>query len=379
MKISYLLASIGRTGGNVVIFHHMEALTAAGHDVYMITPFGNSKWEKGSLEAAMNENNYGYRGYWSYLKKIQGFLKKNFAFVEKTIKSKYLKKPLDYSGWITKRLLINWVKADITIATHSHTALACALLMGDTRGYYHMQGFEPWFIEDKWFKQISLLSYHYPLIKIANCYWLQKKITDLTNENIQLVRPGLNHDIFNLKYAISKKYAETEVIKIVSYADDRPLKGWKESLEAMGEIFKKYKNTEIKIEWSVFGSISSADVDYDINYKGFLSHEKLAELYANSHIVFIPSWFESFPLQPIEAMACGTTVLTTRIGTEDYAHHKNTAFVIEPRNVDAIRDGLITLIEDRELMKQIALNGLLEASKYNWEQSATEMFEALGL
>lgn len=379
MKISYLLGSIGRTGGNVVIFHHMEALTAAGHEVYMVTPFGRSKWEKGSLETAMSEQNYGYSGYWSYLKKSQAFLKKHFGFLEKAIKSKYLKKPLDYSGWITKRLLKNWEQADITIATHSHTAYACALLSGETQAYYHMQGFEPWFVEDKWFKQISLLSYHHPLIKIANCYWLQKKIGDLTTDDIRLVRPGLNHNVFRLKTDIAKKYAKPQIIKIVSYADARPLKGWKESLQAMEQLFKKYKNTDIKIEWSVFGSITQADVNYDINFKGFLTHEKLAELYADAHIVFIPSWFESFPLQPIEAMACGTTVLTTRIGTEDYAHHLKTAFVIEPRSVDEIRDGLIALIEDPKLMHQIAEEGLKEASTYNWEKSAQEMFEALEL
>ncbi|WP_282787925.1 glycosyltransferase family 4 protein [Flavobacterium croceum] len=380
MKISYLLGSIGRTGGNVVIFHHIQALYEAQNEVYVVSPFGKEKWDENALDKYLNTSNTGYTGIWRWLKKVQYFLKKNFGFLEKNIKNFYLKRPKKYANWITNKLIENWEPADITIATHSLTVNAANVLAKKTNVYYHMQGFEPWFVEDEEYKKISLDSYHFPIKKIANSSWLKEKVFSISNDpDISLVFPGLNHSIFYNKHDLLNKYNNPKIIKITSYADSRPLKGWKESIEAMEYVFDYFKNKEVKIEWSVFGSITNWNTDLPINYKGFLSHTQLSELYNQSHIVFIPSWFESFPLQPIEAMACGTTILTTKIGTEDYSRHLETAFVIEPKNIELLREGLIKLIENPNLMLDLSKAGLIEAQKYNWENSKNQLFDALGL
>lgn len=380
MKITYLLGSVGKTGGNIVLFQHMDALAKRGHTVIMLTPYGKKEWLPGTVKDVMDSKDIGYHGLWSILKSTQRWLRKYFAPFEKRISDFYVQRPLRYANWITLRLVSQWEPSDITIATHSFTAHAAALLSNRTRAYYHMQGYEPWFTDNVESQEISLLTYSYPIRKIANCVWLHDKITSITEENIGLVRPGLNHDIFKPLKDIEKKYTNISEIHIVSYADHRPLKGWNESVKAMEIVFEKFSgNNKIKIKWSVFGSITQYKTTIPIDYRGYLSHQELAELYSAAHIVFIPSWFESFPLQPIEAMACGAAVCTTRIGTEDYAKNGETALVIPPKDIDALSDAIISLVQNPSKMHNLAKNGVSEAKKFNWEQSAQELVQVLNL
>jgi len=378
MKITYLLESVGFTGGNVVLFNHMEALSQDGHDVTMITPFAKVKWRPGMLtELSHTQGEFGYKGVWGVLKKTQKFVRKNIPVIESFLSSFIRGDSYDYSYKLTKRLLSQWEKSDITVATHSFTAHAAALLFEETKVFYHMQGYEPWFDNDMDSKRISKLSYMYPIGLIANCQWLKHKVSSETKrdiESISLVRPGLNHDIFYPR-VIRKP---TSKLKIVSYADTRPLKGWLESKAAMEKVLNKL-SSQYDIEWHVFGSVSNDEFSYPIKFHGFLSHEELAFLYSEADFIFVPSWFESFPLQPIEAMACGAAVITTRIGTEDYARDGETAVVVEPKDIDALASAIIQLIENPVLRNKLAENGLKESKLYTWGQSAKEIKESLGL
>lgn len=378
MKITYLLGSVGFTGGNVVMFNHMEALSQDGHDVTMITPFARVKWEPGMLtELSHIKGEFGYKGVWGMLKKTQKAIRRNIPLIDNSLSSFVRGDSYDYSYKMTKRLLSQWETSDITVATHSFTAHAAALLFEETKVFYHMQGYEPWFDSDMDSQRISKLSYMYPIQLIANCQWLKHKVSSETKRDINsisLVRPGLNHDIFYPRVTRQP----TSKLKIVSYADTRPLKGWLESKAAMKKVLNKL-SSQYDIEWHVFGSVSNDEFSFPIKFHGFLSHEELAILYSEADFIFVPSWFESFPLQPIEAMACGAAVITTRIGTEDYARDGETAIVIEPKNIDALANAIMQLIEDAELRNKLADNGMKESKLYTWEQSAKEIKESLGL
>jgi hypothetical protein len=93
--------------------------------------------------------------------------------------------------------------------------------------------------------------------------------------------------------------------------------------------------------------------------------------------VLCPSWYESFPLPPIEAMASGTAVITTPYGTEDYAIDGHNAIVVRPRVIAdfvAALDGLVRL---PELRNQLARNGRAMAESRTWEVAVKAREELL--
>lgn len=379
MRITYLMESVGATGGNVVLFHHMEALARDGHQVRLLSPYGQTDWAAGTLE--QNSQPRGYDGAWRLAKAAQRRLRRSFPGLERSAQRAFHGDPLQHWAKITRRLVSNWRDADITIATHSFTAHAAALVANRSRAFYHMQGYEPWFSEDQRFQAIAELSYKLPLIKIANCQWLREQVQKLSRDEVKLVRPGLDHGVFHPRDEMASRReqrAARNQVRIVSYADPRPFKGWRESLEAMRQVFAE-AGARYEIQWTVFGSLTDTGTAVPLEHRGFLTHAQLAELYGDADLVFVPSWFESFPLQPIEAMSCGAAVVTTRLGTGDFARHDDTAAVVEPRDPAALARAILGLIEDPARRRRIADNGQQEALRFTWEQSAAEVKRALGL
>ncbi len=51
-----------------------------------------------------------------------------------------------------------------------------------------------------------------------------------------------------------------------------------------------------------------------INFQGIVAQEELPRFYSAADVVVIPSYYESFGLVALESLACGTPVVTTRVG-----------------------------------------------------------------
>jgi glycosyltransferase involved in cell wall biosynthesis len=140
----------------------------------------------------------------------------------------------------------------------------------------------------------------------------------------------------------------------------------------MEVVFRKLG--ERRVEWIVFGG-AKGETSLPVQRVGKVFGAELAQVYSSAHIVFMPSWYESFPLPPLEAMACGTAVITTRYGTEDYAEHMANAWVVEPRKPDLLAEAIIELGSDATLMCRLAEAGVETARRFTW-QAAAERLES---
>lgn len=374
MRISFLVESVGRTGGNVVLFHHMEALARAGHDVWLIGPYGKYHWTPGSFDPVVLNPGRTLKPLWRLMRRLRGHL---YEALPAARGNGAAGDTIARADRLTDRLSAQWSPCDITIATHSFSARAAAEKSALSAAVYFMQGFEPWFDPDPAFQEIALNSYTLPLSRIANSSWLQEKVGQLTGDRIALVRPGLDHDIF---WADRERpsYQHKEPLHVVSYCDPRPFKAWSDSQKAMEIVFRS-KPSSRRLVWSVFGHKLSSTSSAPITRAGFLTHQQLSALYRQADVVFVPSWFESFPLQPLEAMACGAAVVTTRIGTSDFAHHEETALVVEPREPQALAAAVLRLLKDSELRNRLSKNGTGHSREYTWAGAAKEFRVALGI
>lgn len=330
MKIAYLMESVGRTGGNVVLFKHMAALSAAGHEVSIVTPYGSHPLAQ-VVDQSSSSAHFGYFGMWGALKAMQLRLRKVSSKAERRLSAVVRGTARQRSNRITERLVRNCPDADIVIATHSLTAFAAAQMRGRASCFYHMQGFEPWFSDDEEFSKIAEATYHLPLFKIANCSWLAGHLSTIGASADAIVYPGVDHTIFRMEEEPVRpdSHDVSHPLRVVSYCDPRPLKGWADSVEAMKAVIARTPGRQV--EWHVFGHGDASLCPIPLTHHGFLPHEALAKLYRSADVLFVPSWLESFPLQPLEAMACGIAVVTTKTGTEDFARDGVTALVVPPQ------------------------------------------------
>jgi len=133
------------------------------------------------------------------------------------------------------------------------------------------------------------------------------------------------------------------------------------------------------LAWKVYGEALLPEDNEIAKYDslGFLNSNQLAEAYSKADILLSASWYESFPLFPIEAMACGLPVITTQKGTEDYAIDKKTALVVEPKDPNSISAAIVKLVTDRQLRYDMAMKGKVIAQKFTWQASGNQLEKIL--
>jgi glycosyltransferase involved in cell wall biosynthesis len=257
---------------------------------------------------------------------------------------------------------------DLNIATLWVTAFP-AFLSRKGKPVYFMQHYEEVFYPNNLSLQKlgARLSYGLPMYKVANSSWLKKIILEKCGQDI----PFSNNAIVVSDFGPQEKLSEKDgIIRVVTYSRPEDWKGFGDAVAAMKVIRKKFGD---RVEWRVFGyrnPILPPDNEYfPYTYHPKLSFKELANLYATSDIALCLSWYESFPLPPLEAMASGTAVITTAMGTEDYAFDGKNALVVKSRDISAMTDSIEKLITDGVLRKKLAAEGVKTAESFSWDNA----------
>ena len=121
------------------------------------------------------------------------------------------------------------------------------------------------------------------------------------------------------------------------------------------------------VELRVAGARGWGGVHVD-GWLGRVSDEQLAALYRGAGCLVYPSLYEGFGLPVLEAMACGTPVVTSAGGaTEEVAG--GAAVLVDPHDPASIADGIERAQARRD---ELAALGLRRAAEFTWERVAAE-------
>ena len=123
------------------------------------------------------------------------------------------------------------------------------------------------------------------------------------------------------------------------------------------------------IELRVVGPEGWGDVG--VQSLGFVSDEVLAALYRGAQCLVFPSLYEGFGLPVLEAMACGTPVVTGNFGaTAEVAG--DAAVLVDPYDVDGIAAGIQ---EARRRRDELRAKGLERVRGFTWDEAARRTLE----
>jgi len=106
-----------------------------------------------------------------------------------------------------------------------------------------------------------------------------------------------------------------------------------------------------------------------VHFPGFLRQEDLPAVISAAEAFAYPSLYEGFGIPVAEAMACGTPVLTSNVASLPEVAG-DAAVTIDPRDTEAIADGLGRLARDPDLRASLAEQGLARAARYDWKRTA---------
>ena len=119
------------------------------------------------------------------------------------------------------------------------------------------------------------------------------------------------------------------------------------------------------------GQVRQLGLEKDVIFIDYVPEEDLPGLYRAAAALAYPSLYEGFGLPPLEAMACGTPVLTSNVSSLPEVVGE-AAWKVDPTNVEQIAAGLIRLIQDADLRKELRQRGRARAREFSWERMARE-------
>jgi len=121
----------------------------------------------------------------------------------------------------------------------------------------------------------------------------------------------------------------------------------------------------------IFEKIETYGISEDVVFTDYVSETELIFLYNSAQMFIYPSIFEGFGLPSLEAMACGTPVLTSNVSAipEVVA---DAAEMFDPYDVESIKKSIKKMVEHRVDIQKMRNQGLLRAKLFSWDFAAAE-------
>ncbi|CAO1661497.1 glycosyltransferase family 4 protein [Salinicola sp. NYA28a] len=114
----------------------------------------------------------------------------------------------------------------------------------------------------------------------------------------------------------------------------------------------------------------------EVRWLGYVPNADLPGLMAGATVMAYPSLYEGFGMPVLEALACGTPVLTSQTASLPEVAG-SAAVYVEPTSVDSIRQGLHTLLDDSSLRERLRQEGPARAQHFSWTSSADRLKDSL--
>ncbi len=207
--------------------------------------------------------------------------------------------------------------------------------------------------------------------------------------NITVVYEGIAQEVFKpiddevKKNIIKNKFSiKTPYILFVSAID------WKKNIINMFKAFKiasesfeiphqlvlagSYFKSSLQpsMQFILFNEILKELTIYDkVIFSGYISDEELVFLYNFAHTYILPSFYEGFPLTALEAMACGTTVISSNTSSMPEIL-KEVCLYFNPMDIDSMAKAMIQACNDSISEKYRIGEGFKLVKNYTWENSA---------
>ena len=126
----------------------------------------------------------------------------------------------------------------------------------------------------------------------------------------------------------------------------------------------------------IFQEIERSPAQRYIRYAGYIPDAERGYYYSAASAFVYPSFFEGFGFPVLEAMACGTPVVT--------AHNSSlpevagdAALLVDPYNVSDIAAGLKMILTDSSLCERLTKKGFARVKEFSWNRTVEQTLAIL--
>jgi len=217
------------------------------------------------------------------------------------------------------------------------------------------------------------------------------KYFGLSGDKIDVVYPGYN-PIFR------KIYDETDRDKMRAQLEEKfnistpfilfvgtlePRKNVVRIIKAFSILKKQHYPQKLvlvgKKGWKyddIFQTIEHLQLEDDVLWTGYSSLEDMVALYNLADVFVFPSLYEGFGSPPLEAMACGTPVVTSNISSLPEVVGE-AGLLVDPYDEHEIAEALTRIIDDKEFCELLCQKGIERSSRFSWSLTAAKTWQIL--
>jgi glycosyltransferase involved in cell wall biosynthesis len=203
-------------------------------------------------------------------------------------------------------------------------------------------------------------------------------------DKVHVIYPGIDHEQFRplkltaeAQRVLRGRYQLPE--RFLLYVGKvQPRKNVPRLLEALGQVRRVYGDVHLVLAgtggWmnqAIGGQVERLGLEGVVHFPGFVADADLPALYGLAEMLVFPSLYEGFGFPVVEAMACGTPVVTSA-GSSLAEVADGAAICVDPANVEAIAAAIRQCLGDSNVRASLRQAGLARVQGFSWARCAAE-------
>jgi glycosyltransferase involved in cell wall biosynthesis len=124
----------------------------------------------------------------------------------------------------------------------------------------------------------------------------------------------------------------------------------------------------------VFKQIETLGLEDRIKFTGYVPRQNLPIVYNLAELFVYPTLYEGFGLPVLEAMACGTPVVTSKISSLPEIVG-NAGILVTPGEESALAEAMVTVLSDPKMQENLAEKGIIRSKDFSWKRTAKETLQ----
>jgi len=214
--------------------------------------------------------------------------------------------------------------------------------------------------------------------------------TGITTEEIQkrisseahTINPGVDTD----QFSPDGPTIETDGPTVLFVGRFVPAKNLTLLVEAFADVVEHFPSAELMLIGDgplrnrIEKRIRELGIQNRVRMPGYVDNADLPQYYRSADVFVLSSRRENHPITLLEAMSCGTPVITPDIGAiSDIVDNETNGLLYLPDSLDDLRESLKQLLSDSSFRSQLGTAGRKKMQKeYDWRRQSKRLYKLLG-